>query len=358
MIEWTINGSITIDGGTFDANRSGQNFPANTPKEVRLVGDPNSGGDFARIQDSTGFENSDFFFEIRDFDQASVENLTVDSRPELLSDPALGSGLDGLHIYDVRRITVANPQIRSGDDAVAIGVFDTTIEQISIIGGTLSSPIHANEIRIHHEAEATTAGNIGYAFLATNINDCAEHGIRVTDDPGTGNRISDLRISGVIQQCGQSGISVEAKADRVYCDASIQAVDGHGIALHNEGYDARVDALIQNFGSNSNGIFANFYDTIRVEGEIAQGGVGVRAINCYELYVSATIRSLGGRAIWGSDVRHALVTGSMMKGTARPIYSEGTSDYWTIVGNHGRDNATRGMQLAGANNLRANNQFL
>jgi Glycosyl hydrolases family 28 len=148
MLDLTTSGNLWIEGGIIDGNRAGQDFPAQKHDEVVLS---NDGTDFLFIDGLTVVDNTNFSVRAAGWMGVLASDYVHRTHPETISNPADAAGLDGFHVFDSQSVLLVNPDIRSGDDTVAVGARTAVTKHVDIRGGTVRSPVQANGVKLHTE---------------------------------------------------------------------------------------------------------------------------------------------------------------------------------------------------------------
>lgn len=331
-------GRFTIKNGLIDGNRSNQTEFPGTPRQAIHVED----APVFRCQNVELIDNFGFGFSVINCGDVFFQDVEIDSNPSGLGSDA--AGLDGIHVFDPTRVNISNPSIISGDDAIAITARDSDVRDVSIQGGVLSSPEHANGIRINIDSTAGSDIDLQSVNIDTIIENCAERGIVIINESGNGNAIETLRIDGIIRNVVDNGITLSNVAinDAVLSGVIKNFGNGsqtarRGIVLRNSSADWLISAVIDGDG-NSNaefGVFANGADD------------GV---------FTGTVKGVSSHGINGTDANSWVVTGaSIHDNTNRSVITSGTSDNWRVVGNDFHDNGNDTPSFTGSNSLSAIN---
>lgn len=302
MLALRTEGNLTVRNGLVDCNRRGQNFPADKSKEVQLFG-----GRTCRLENMALVDNSNYGFAVEDFDEAIFENPIVDSRPHIITETDNAAGLDGIHTFDCSRVSITKPRIKSGDDAVAIAAKKRNVEKASILGGSLSSPVHANGVRLHVQSGATSDATVNGVLIDTDIHDCRGQGVVIANESKNGNAIRDVTVGGTIRKTRDGGVRAFDRVDDLTVTARISDSGANGVNIEDSGRNVTIMATIERAAVN-----------------------GIRAVDARNVTVVETaIRNCDN---W-------------------PIISGGRSNHWTVVNNEWRGNRFSSISLANENNL-------
>ena len=345
--------SLTLSGGFLNGNRPEQDFPSMKRDEVRVTG-----GSGFRANSVTGLYNTNFMFRITDVDSVQFLQPTIVTYPNRIDNPTDASGLDGIHTYDCARVSITGPIIVSGDDSIAIGARNRSVGRISVTGGVLSSPVHANGFKLHIEEGADSSISIDDILMTAAIVDCQGHGIQLVNNSSRAEgRGRSLSISSVIDNVVEDGINSIIPMDATAIEAEITNVGNHGINLTAGGNDLKISSLTRNFRESGVRLqnFSNAFIRSTIDAEGGQYGIILDSVT--NAQISAIIDGPTQGGVYGLDSSHVSVTSSIIHSCGgSPIRSIRNSDYWTVVGCHAYGNATNSFDLGGSHNLtQANN---
>lgn len=278
MLDLTASGNVWIEGGIVDGNRAGQDFPAQKHDEVVLS---NDGTDFLFIDGLTVVDNTNFSVRAAGWMGVLASDYVQRTHPETIANPADAAGLDGFHVFDSHSVLLVNPDIRSGDDAVAVGARTAVTKHVNIRGGTLSSPVHANGVKLHTEYDADPVAAIETAVIDCQVYDTYGHGVTIVDDGDTGNPVEEVVVKGLVTGVGMDGVYIGATCNSV--DVKLQVTDAanHMVNLDGGGENASVCVTGTHDGTvtqAATGCRVNDYDEVVVSGSFDGQGVGTAGI--------------------------------------------------------------------------------
>ncbi|MFH5800278.1 right-handed parallel beta-helix repeat-containing protein [Haladaptatus sp. CMAA 1911] len=351
--ELAPSASLTLSGGFINGNRPEQDFPNMKRDEIRVTG----GSNF-RADSVTGLYNTNFMFRITDVDSVQFLQPTVITYPNRIANPSDAGGLDGIHTYDCSRVSITSPIIVSGDDSIAIGAIKRSIGRVSITGGVLSSPVHANGIKLHIEYEASADITIDDILITAAIVSCQGHGIQlVNNSPRAEGRGRTLSINSVIDNVVEDGINSIIPMEATVITTEVTNVGNHGVNLTAGGKDLKLISLTRNFRETGVRLqdFSNAFIRSTINGGGGQYGIVLDSVT--NAQISAIIDGTTQGGVYGLDSSHISITSSIIHNCdGPPIISIRESGYWTVVGCHVYGNRTNSFELAGSNNLtEANN---
>ena len=278
MLDITASANVWIEGGIIDGNRSGQNFPAEKHDEVVLT---NDGTDFLFIDSLSVIDNTNFSVRATTWMGVLASDYVQRTHPETIADPDDAGGLDGFHVFDSHAVLMVNPDIRAGDDAIAVGARTAVTKHVNIRGGTVSSPIHANGVKLHTEYDADPVAAIETAVIDCQVYDTHGHGVTIVDDGNTGTPVNEVVIKGLVTGVGMDGVYLGATCNSV--DVKLQVSDSanHMVNLDGGGENASVCVTGTHDGTvtaAATGCRINGYDEVVVSGSYDGNGVGTAGI--------------------------------------------------------------------------------
>lgn len=351
--ELSDSASLTLSGGFINGNRPEQDFPSMKQDEVRVTG-----GSSFRANSVTGLYNTNFMFRITDVDSVQFLQPTILTYPNRIANPSDAGGLDGIHTYDCTRVSITGPIIVSGDDSIAIGAINRSVGRVSVTGGVLSSPIHANGLKLHIEEEADSSISIDDILITAAIVACEGHGIQlVNNSPRAEGRGRSLSINSVIDNVVEDGINSIIPMEATIVNAEITNIGNHGINLSAGGNDLKIVSLTRNFRESGVRLqdFSNAFIRTTIDSEGGQYGIVLDSVT--NAQISTIIDGPTQAGVYGLNSSHISVTSSIIHGcNGPPILSIRDSNHWTIVGCDVYGNTTNSFELAGSNNFtQANN---
>ncbi|WP_190303791.1 glycosyl hydrolase family 28 protein [Haladaptatus sp. R4] len=294
MLDITASANVWIEGGIIDGNRAGQNFPAEKHDEVVLT---NDGTDFLFIDSLSVIDNTNFSIRATSWMGVLASDYVQRTHPEDITDPDDAGGLDGFHVFDSHSVLMVNPDIRAGDDAIAVGARTALTKHVNIRGGTVSSPIHANGVKLHTEYDADPIAAIETAVIDCQVYDTYGHGVTIVDDGNTGNPVEEVVIKGLVTGVGLDGVYLGATCNSV--DVKLQVSDSanHMVNLDGGGENASVCVTGTHDGTvaqAATGCRINEYDEVVVSGSydgMGVGTAGVLLVSVTDLTVRANVTS-------------------------------------------------------------------
>jgi hypothetical protein len=349
-------GNVWVRNGRFDGNRRGQDFPERKGyKELKL-----SDAAGAYVSGISVVDNQGFSISTVDCDDVLVSDCTVNTRPAGLGSD--GGGLDGVHVYDPRSVSVSGCSITSGDDSIAITAKDRRVNRVSVEGGTLSAPEHAGGVKLHIHGSAAPDAGFETVTIDSTIHDVAGNGIIFLNDSTNGGGVTNGRIAGTVTNAGVDGIHLNVPVRNMDISATVKDTSSHGINLRAGGRDVTVDGTVQNvtnYGIRLSDVAGVSIDAV-VDGQHNMAR-GIRLANCSDVSISGivkrTTRNSNANGIEGQNCRDIQISGASISEVDTPIESYDSSDYWTVTGNHGHSNNQPDVSLSGGNNVVASNRF-
>ncbi|KZN25035.1 hypothetical protein A4G99_00360 [Haladaptatus sp. R4] len=351
--ELSDSASLTLSGGFINGNRPEQDFPSMKQDEVRVTG-----GSSFRANSVTGLYNTNFMFRITDVDSVQFLQPTILTYTNRIANPSDAGGLDGIHTYDCSRVSITGPIIVSGDDSIAVGAINRSVGRVSVTGGVLSSPIHANGLKLHIEEEADSTISIDDILITAAIIACKGHGIQlVNNSPRAKGRGRSLSINSIIDDVVEDGINSIIPMEATIINTEITNVGNHGINLTAGGNDLKIVSLTRNFRESGVRLqgFSNAFIRSTIDAEGGQYGITLDSVT--NAQISAIIDGPTQAGVYGLNSSHVSVTSSIIHGcNGPPILSIRDSNHWTIVGCDVYGNTTNSFKLTGSNNFtQANN---
>lgn len=375
ILELKTSGIVRVKNGVIDGNRAGQEFPNQKGHKELTVKNARS----VVVEDVTVVDNQGFGIGMFDADDVVIRGCRIDTAPGGLGEDA--AGLDGIHLYNPRTVSIEACTIRAGDDAVAITAVNRDVNNITI-SGNFSSPEHANGVRLNLH-ESSTDVSLGSVTIDATIDNVAGSGVVFNAEQGTSPHVGDLddtagggrsptrrvpeaienvNVSGAIRSAGGSGISAKIPVRNASFDCAMTDCGRDGIELAAGG--SNIDIAGSIIAPTRYGIFATGVSGLSVdsvidgEGELARG---IRMNGCKDVSLSPVVRRTGGvdhaNGIEAERTQHVTVTGASISETAAPLVTYKGCDYWTVVGNHGHDNDRGSPSMVGENNVVSQNNF-
>ena len=349
-------GSVRIVNGRIDGNRRGQNFPDRKGYNELTV----SSAAHAYVSDVAVVDNQGFSINVVACDEVLISDCTVDTRPAGLGSD--GAGLDGIHLYDPRSANVSGCSITSGDDAIAVTARDRRVTSVSVKGGTLSSPEHANGVKLHVHGSAGAGVGFETVTIESTVHDVDGNGIIAVNDSSNGEGVTNGRIGGTVTNAGVNGIDLSVPFENVVVESAIRNASNHGINAMSGGRNLHVQGVVQDVGNY--GIYLAAVESCSIDAAIdGRGNMarGIRLEDCTDVSISGTIkRTTQGpntNGIEGQTCRDVVVSGANISHVARPIVSYDSSNYWTVTGCHGHSNNDTDPSLGGQGNVVSANNF-
>lgn len=349
-------GTVRIVNGRLDGNRRGQDFPNEKGyKELTI-----RHAERVYISRIAVVDNQGFSVNAVECDEVLVSDCTIDTRPDGIGRD--GAGLDGVHVYDPVSVNVSNCSIRSGDDAIAITARKRRVNNVSIKGGTLSSPEHANGAKLH--IYPTAGENVGFetVTIESTVHDVRGKGIIVVNDSSNGEGVTNGRIGGTVTNAGVNGVDLSVPFENVAIACAVRNVANHGINVMSGGRNLSINGVVQ--GADSYGIYLCDVESASIDAVVdGQGKMarGIRLEECTDVSISGTVRRTRdaphANGIEGQACRDVVVSGVDVSQVATPVVSYDSSDHWTVVGNHGHSNASAQPSLSGTGNVVSSNNF-
>ncbi len=203
--------------------------------------------------------------------------------------------------------------IVSGDDSIAIGAINRSVGRVSVTGGVLSSPVHANGLKLHIEEGADSNISIDDILITAAIVDCKGHGIQLVNNSlRAEGRGRSLSINSIIDNVVGDGINSIIPMEATVIEAEITNVGNHGINLTAGGNDLKVSSLTRNFRESGVRLqnFSNAFIRSTIDAEGGQYGIILDTVT--NAQISTIIDGPTQEGVYGLNSSHISVTSSII----------------------------------------------